>query len=448
MYTSNNARQMLAWSEGCGSLGALNGKRVLLGVTGGISVYKAIEVLRLLTKAGARVDVVMTPSAVRFVTPATFRGLSGRPVIVDLYDLPGDLPDERRTMPHLDIAEGADIALVVPATANTLAKMAWGLADNALTTTLLSVTADVLVAPAMDTDMWWHPATQENVRRLRERGVTFVGPEQGALARMNVGAGRLAEPASIVAGATELLARRLKGEVPERSGAGETATARDLTGRNVLVTAGGTREPIDPVRYIGNRSSGKMGYAIAARAQERGAAVTLISAPSALASPRGCDLVRVETALQMKAAVEERLEASDVVVMAAAVADFRPEFTADQKVKKGGRESWEVRLVRTPDISAAVGARKRSDQVLVAFAAETENLMENAKRKLEAKNADLIVANDVSKEGSGFEVDTNEVTLLFRNGEGERLPLLSKERVADLLLDHVVRLLNSTTCSQ
>ncbi len=425
---------------------ALNGRRVLLGVTGGISAYKAIEALRLLTKAGAFVDVVMTPSATQFVTPATFRGLSGRPVIVDLHQPPAELSGDRRTMPHLDIAEGAEIALIVPATANTLAKMAWGFADNALTTTLLSVRAPVIVAPAMDTDMWLHPATQENVERLRRRGVVFVGPEEGALARLNVGAGRLAAPEAVVQRAAEILSEAVS--IPDDAGQDAVPEVPGLQGRRLLVTAGGTREPLDPVRYLGNRSSGKMGYAIAARALARGAKVTLVTAPSALTPPVGCDVVRIETALEMKAAVEERLESSEVVVMAAAVADFRPEVQAEQKVKKGARESWEVRLVRNPDIAATVGAGKRPDQLLVAFAAETENLLANAVKKLESKNADIIVANDVSEEGSGFEVDTNAVTFLHKGGRQERFPQLPKERVADLLLDRIANTLISRSRAQ
>lgn len=416
--------------QGCGlTVSVLQGKRVLLGVTGGISAYKAVEVLRLLTKAGAIVDVVMTPDATRFVTPATFRGLSGRPVIVDLHQLPPDLESTRATMPHLDVAEGADLAIVAPATANTMARMSYGLADNALVATLLSVTAPVIVAPAMDSDMWRHPATQENVRRLKERGVHFVGPEEGPLARMNVGPGRLAQPQTIVAKAKEVLSLAQ----PE---------ARDsLKGYRVLVTAGGTREPLDPVRYIGNRSSGRMGYALAQQAAAQGANVTLVTAPSALEPPHRTDVVRIETALEMYRAVEERLDVTDVVIMAAAVADYRPETTFDQKVKKGSGTTWDVRLVRNPDIAAMVGQRKRHDQLLVAFAAETERLVEHATEKLKKKNADMIVANDVAQEGSGFEVDTNQVTLIYDDGTKEELPLLSKVRVAQIIIERVADLM-------
>lgn len=409
----------------------LKGRRILLGVTGGVSAYKAIEVLRLLIKAGATVDVVMTPAATRFVAPASFRALSGRPVLVDLFALPGDWEVDRATMPHLDVAEGAELAIVAPATANTLAKMALGLADNALLTALLSVTAPVIVAPAMDSDMWRHPATQENIRRLKERGVVVVGPEEGLLARMNVGPGRLSDPEKIVAAAAAELARRRR----------EGGAPLDLAGRTILVTAGGTREAIDPVRYIGNRSSGKMGYALAAAAARRGAKVILVSAPTALAPPAGCELVRVESALEMKAAVEARQAECDAFIMAAAVADFRPEHAAPAKVKKGERDSWEIRLVRNPDIAAAIGAAKRPDQVLVVFAAETEALLEHAAAKLRAKNADLVVANDVTKPGSGFEVDTNEVTLLHRDGRRQALPLLTKDQVAEAVIEQVACLL-------
>lgn len=412
------------------SVTELNGKRVLLGVSGGVSAYKAVEVLRLLTKAGACVDVMMTPNAVRFVAPLTFRGLSGRPVIVDLYDLPADVPLEGGTMPHLEIAENIDVAIVAPATANTLARLAHGLADNALVTTLLSVTAPVVVAPAMDSDMWRHPATQANVQSLKARGVLFVGPEVGELARRNVGPGRLSDPETIVSAAARA-ASIAQGETPA------------LRGRTVLVTAGGTREPLDPVRFLGNRSSGKMGFAIAERAVACGASVTLVSGPSSLTPPAGCDVVRVTTALEMKEVVDARADASDVVIMAAAVADYRPERQEAQKVKKS-RDEWEIRLVRNPDIASGVGARKRPGQILVAFAAETEDLLAHASAKLTSKNADLVVANDVSKEGLGFDSDTNEVTLLFRDGTREVHPTLPKSLVAAILLDRIASMLGST----
>lgn len=409
------------WSEEVDTV-ALAGKRILLGVSGGIAAYKAVELLRLLAKAGAVVDVVMTPNATRFVGVETFRALSGRPVLVDLFA--GS--DEGGTIPHLDPAEGADLAIVAPATANVLAKMAHGIADNALLTTLLAVRAPILVAPAMDSDMWLHPATQANVEILKSRGVHVVGPVTGELARRNVGAGRLADPEAIFAAAQEILAAQEAGQV--------------LKGRRVLVTAAGTREPLDPVRYIGNRSSGKMGYAIARAAKEAGAEVVLVSGPTWLSPPPGCEVIRVETALEMRREVLARAPECDVVVMAAAVADFRPEEAAAEKVKKGDMERWTVTLVKNPDIAKEVGASKRPGQLLVAFAAETGRLIEHAVAKLKEKNADVIVANDVSRPGIGFDADENQVTLLFKDGRKEELPQMSKEALARELVRRIAAL--------
>lgn len=408
-------------------LPGLKGKRVLLGVCAGVAAYKAVEVLRLLTKAGARVDVIMTPSARRFVGEQTFRSLSGRGAIVDLFEPPADFPHQAAAMPHLEIAEQVDLALVVPATANTLAKMALGIADNALLTTLLSVTAPVVVAPAMDSDMWRHPATQANVETLRARGVHFVGPVEGALARGNVGPGRLAEPEVIVAEAAALL-----------------SAGRLLEGKCCLITAGGTREPLDPVRYVGNRSSGKMGYALAQAARALGARVQLVTGPVSLPAPAGVEVARVQTAEEMKEEVLRRLPGVDAVVMAAAVADYRPAFAEPAKHKKRGDEAeeWRVTLVRNPDIAALVGERKRPDQVLVIFAAETEELLERAREKLAKKRADMAVANDVTQPGSGFDADTNQVTLLFADGRRVDLPLMSKGEVGMRVMRYVAELLD------
>lgn len=402
----------------------LAGKRILLGVSGGIAAFKAVELLRLLTRSQATVDVVMTPNATRFVGVETFRALSGRPVLVDLFA--GDADGEDGSIPHLDPAEAADLAIVAPATANVIAKMAHGIADNALLTTMLSVTGPVLVAPAMDSDMWRHPATQANVEILKARGVRIVGPVTGELARRNVGQGRLADPAMIVDAAREMLRER------ENDGL--------LAGRRVLVTAAGTREPLDPVRYIGNRSSGKMGFAIARAAKAAGAEVTLVTGPTWLSPPAGCEVVRVETALEMRDAVLARSRACDAVVMAAAVADYRAEHVAPDKIKKGTGDRWTVTLVKNPDIAKEVGAGKRPGQLLVAFAAETERLLERAAAKLEAKNADLVVANDVSRPGSGFDADDNEVTLLYRDGRREALPKMSKDEVARTLVRRLAAL--------
>lgn len=418
-------------------MGILSGKRILLGVCGGISAYKAVETLRLFTKAGADVRVVMTQNATRFVGEATFRGLTDRPVVTDLFDVGTGLSDAERRMPHLETAETAELAVVVPATANTLAKLAHGIADNALTTTLLSVRCPVLVAPAMDGDMWLHPATQSNVRVLKDRGVAVVGPVEGALARLNTGPSRLAEPEDIFGVAEHLLARRA---IDDQTAPSPGAAPSSLSGLRVLVTAGGTREAIDPVRYIGNRSSGKMGFALARAALRAGAGVTLVSGPVSLEPPGGCTFVAVRSALEMQTEVEARAEACDVVMMAAAVADFRPEEAAPQKIKKGDRTSLEITLVRTGDIARSLGERKRPDQTLVIFAAETENLLERAARKLQEKRADLIVANDIAKEGSGFGTDTNEVTLLYPDGRIEAIPLMSKAAVAELIWDRVAKL--------
>lgn len=404
----------------------LAGKRILLGVSGGISAYKAVELLRLLTKAGAVVDVAMTPNATRFVGVETFRALSGRPVLVDLFDEASGR-GTGRVMPHLEPAEAAQLAIVAPATANVLAKLAHGIADNALLTALLSVTAPVLVAPAMDSDMWRHPATQANVELLKSRGVHVVGPVSGELARRNVGPGRLADPEEIFRAAETILAQR--------------ELAKLLAGRRVLVTAGGTREPLDPVRYIGNRSSGKMGYAIARAAAAAGADVVLITAPTWLVPPGGCEVVKVETALEMHREVISRAAECDAVVMAAAVSDFRAEQVQGEKVKKSDKDRWTVTLVPNPDIAGEVGAQKRPGQILVAFAAETERLLENAAAKLKAKNADLVVANDVSREGIGFDADDNQVTLLYKDGREEPLPQMSKEQVAQELVRRIAGLL-------
>jgi len=404
----------------------LAGKRILLGVSGGISAYKAVELLRLLTKAGAVVDVAMTPNATRFVGVETFRALSGRPVLVDLFDEASGR-GTGRVMPHLEPAEAAQLAIVAPATANVLAKLAHGIADNALLTALLSVTAPVLVAPAMDSDMWRHPATQANVELLKSRGVHVVGPVSGELARRNVGPGRLADPEEIFRAAETILAQR--------------ELAKLLAGRRVLVTAGGTREPLDPVRYIGNRSSGKMGYAIARAAAAAGADVVLITAPTWLVPPGGCEVVKVETALEMHREVISRAAECDAVVMAAAVSDFRAEQVQGEKVKKSDKDRWTVTLVPNPDIAGEVGAQKRPGQILVAFAAETERLLENAAAKLKAKNADLVVANDVSREGIGFDADDNQVTLLYKDGREEPLPKMSKEQVAQELVRRIAGLL-------
>jgi phosphopantothenoylcysteine decarboxylase/phosphopantothenate--cysteine ligase len=399
----------------------LPGKRILLGVSGGIAAYKAAALSSRLVQGGALLDVVMTEAARQFITPLTFQALTHRSVHTDMFAIAAG-----ENIPHIKLAKEADLLIIAPATANTLAKLAVGLADNLLTAVALATDAPLLLAPAMETGMWGHQATQANVATLVERGATIVGPATGRLASGRSGAGRMAEPDEIVEMAQVVLAR---GGV--------------LAGRRVVVTAGGTREPIDPVRLITNRSSGKMGYALALSARDRGAQVTLIATLTPWPEPLGVEVVRVETALQMRQAVLDALPGSDALVMAAAVADYRPETAAQQKIKKG-EESLTLRLVRNPDILAEVAGEREATghpRVVVGFAAETANLLENARAKLEKKRLDLIVANDVSAADSGFAVDTNRVTLLSADGGVEALPLLSKAEVAERVMDKVAGLL-------
>jgi len=396
----------------------LANRSILLGVTGGIAAYKAVELLRLLKKDGADVTVVMTENARRFVGPATFQALSGRPVADDLWAWSPGMPIE-----HLALARGAELVIVAPATANSLAKMAAGIADDLLGTLLLAASAPVLVAPAMNTRMILHPATQKNLATLAARGVHIVPAETGALAAEEAGYGRLAAVETIHARVRELL-----------------LASRDLAGRRLLVTAGPTREGLDPVRFFSNRSSGKMGLAIAAAARGRGAEVTLVAGPISLPAPAGIDVVPVVTAEQMREEVLARLDGADVVVMAAAVADYRPSAPRPGKIKKAGRGKLVVELEPTPDILAEIGAR-RGPQVLVGFAAETGPPADAAMGKLAAKNLDLVVANDVSLPGAGFDTDTNQVEIFTRDGRRIAVPLAPKARVAERILDEVVALL-------
>jgi len=394
----------------------LTGKRILLGVTGSIAAYKAVELLRELMKREAEVQVVMTEAATRFVAPLSFETLSRQPVLLDMFTLAYG-----SQIGHIAATARADLFVIAPVTANTLAKLAHGLADDFLTNIYLASRCPVLLAPAMDSDMYQHAAVQENLARLRERGIHVVGPASGELASGLVGPGRLVEPAEIVAAIENLL-----------------TPSGGLAGEVVLVTAGPTREPLDPVRYISNRSSGKMGYAIAQAAARRGARVILVSGPTALDPPREAQVVHVETAQEMYEAVLSHLEAVTVVIKAAAVADYRPKQVARQKIKKDERVP-EVTLESTPDILAEVGKRK-GRRILVGFAAETHDLVANARKKLQRKNLDLMVANDVSQPGAGFDADTNVVKILDAKGAVEELPLLPKPAVADRILDRVVQL--------
>jgi phosphopantothenoylcysteine decarboxylase/phosphopantothenate--cysteine ligase len=398
----------------------LQGKRVVLAVCGGIAAYKAVELARELNHAGAEVRVVLSRSARRFVGPITFSTLTGHPVETELFPEPAPA-----RIPHTSLARWAELVVVAPATATTLAKWALGIADTAVTALLLATTAPVLVAPAMHTEMWEAEATAANVETLRRRGVAFVGPEVGELAGGDVGIGRLAEVASILEGAEDLL----------RSGGA-------LSGVEVVVSAGGTQEPIDAVRYIGNRSSGRMGYAVAAEALRRGAVVTLVSGPSHLDPPAGARLVRVRTAAEMRDAVCKAAEEASVVVMAAAVADWRPASPAGRKLKKADGPP-RIELVPTEDVLAALGAARRPDQVLVGFSAETEDVEASARSKLESKALDLVVGNLVGVDDSGFEVATNRAVIVERGGRVEDLGLVDKGELARRLLDAVLTVLRS-----
>ena len=393
------------------------GSRVVLAVSGGIAAYKAVEICRRLVDAGTHVVPVLTAAAQRFVGEVTFSALATERARLSLFD-------DADPIPHVTLGQQADLILVCPATAQTLAAYAAGLADDLLSATLLATRAPVVVCPAMHAEMWEHPATQDNLRLLAERGVIVVPPEEGRLAGGDEGAGRLAAPESILAAVADAL------------GAGTAAWSGDMTGLRVLVTAGGTREPIDPVRFVGNRSSGKQGYAVATEAAARGAKVTLVATVQR-PLPASVDLVLVETAEEMRAAVVDRLPA-DVVVMAAAVADYRPAAPAADKIKKTGEERT-ITLEPTPDILAELG---RGEEVgtLVGFAAETSDVLANAGAKLRHKGADLMVVNDVSAPNVGFDHDTNEVTLLDATGGRETVSLTSKRHVARAILDRVVAL--------
>jgi phosphopantothenoylcysteine decarboxylase / phosphopantothenate---cysteine ligase len=390
----------------------LEGRRIVLGVSGGIAAYKAIDVCRRLVDRGAHVVPVMTRGATRFVGETTFSALASERARTSLFA-------DADPIPHTRLGQSADLIVVAPATARVIGSYAAGISSDLLTATLLATEAPVVVCPAMHTEMWQHPAVQDNVATLVRRGVHVVAPETGRLAGGDVGAGRLASPEAIVASCEAVL-----------------AVVRDLSGLRVVVTAGGTREPLDPVRFIGNRSSGKQGHALAADAADRGAKVTLITTVD-LPVPPSVDVVRVETAADMDAAMREVASAADVVVMAAAVADFRPAQVAERKIKKHGGVP-EITLEATVDILAGLGARKRPGQTLVGFAAETEEVRQNAAAKLAGKGADLIVANDVTAPGAGFEHDTNQVVILTADGTEREVPLADKRAIAHAVFDAVI----------
>lgn len=401
----------------------LRGKRILLGVTGGIACYKAADLASKTAQLGALVDVVLTPAATRFIQPVTFSALTGRRAWSDeaMYQ-----PDAEGRFPHVTLSREADLIVIAPATANTLAKLAHGLADNLLTATVLDSTAPLLVAPAMESHMWEHPATQANVQILRERGVHFVGPERGHLASGREGIGRMAEPTTILDAMRYLLGQQ-----------------GPLRGRKVVITAGGTREPLDPIRFITNPSTGKMGVALAAAARDAGASTVLVHAPLAVPVPYGVRSVPVTTAQEMFDAVMAEVRDADVFIAAAAVADFRPAQAATHKIKKEqvGPHLTLV-LEKTPDILGTVGANRKAwgkPHILVGFAAETQDLIAAAQEKLRRKRVDLIVANDVTAPNAGFGVDTNRVALIDKDGHITPWPLMTKEEVAERLMGEIIK---------
>lgn len=389
----------------------LANKTIVLGITGGIAAYKAANIASKLTQAGASVEVVMTGSATRLITPLTLRNITGRPVVTDMFELASEFSVE-----HIALAEKADIVVIAPATANTIAKLAAGIADNMLCCIALATKAPIILAPAMNDNMYQNSITQDNLAKLKARGFTIIEPAHGRLASGKIGWGRLASIKTIIDTIEQI--------------AGKSG---DLAGKRIVVTAGGTQEPIDPVRYISNRSSGKMGYALAEAARDRGAEVTLITAPASISEPAGIDVINVKTALQMKDAVTKAIAKADALIMAAAVADYQPKNVSKAKIKKDS-PSLTLELIRTPDILTEV----KGKFVKVGFAAESENVIANARKKLQHKQLDLIVANDITETESGFDTDTNKVTLITRDGKTEALPLLTKREVADRVLDKVV----------
>ncbi len=394
--------------------GRLDKAQVVLGVTGSIACYKALDLASKLTQAGGLVDTIMSYGATRFVTPLAFRSITHRPVVTDTFD-----PDSELSVEHVALAQRADILVAAPATAHLIAKVAAGLADDPLTTTILATAAPVVVAPAMDGHMYENPATQQNLATLRSRGIIVVGPATGHLASGMVGPGRLVEAVELMGHISAVLAR-----------------GGDLAGRTIVVSAGGTREPIDPVRVVANRSSGKMGYALAEAARDRGADVVLVAAPTGLPDPVAVRTVHVETALEMRDAVMRSSEGAHALIMAAAVADYRPTTASAEKMKKGA-ETWSIELEQNPDILNEA----RGPLVRVGFAAESERLQENARAKVAGKSLDLIVANDITRDDSGFASDTNKVLLVDRHGNVEDLPVMSKYDVASHILDRVGELL-------
>jgi phosphopantothenoylcysteine decarboxylase/phosphopantothenate--cysteine ligase len=390
-------------------------KTVVLGVTGSIAAYKAAELASQLTQMGAKVEVIMTEAAIEFIAPLTFRNITGRPVVTDMFDLASEYSVE-----HVALAEAADVVVIAPATADIIAKIAAGIADDMLCCTVLATKAPIILAPAMHAAMYENSVTQDNLAKLKARGFTIIGPDYGRLASGRVGLGRLVDVNEILGTVCQLLGR-----------------SGDLAGKRIVVTAGGTQEPIDPVRCLTNRSSGKMGYALAEAARDRGAQVTLVSAPSFLPVPIGMDVVNVGTAQEMYEAVKKAVVRTDALIMSAAVADYRPKKVSKSKIKRERASSLTLELERTPDILEEVKGKFLS----VGFAAESEDLVANAKKKLREKRLDLIIANDVTAKVSGIGADTNQVVIIDRKGKIEELPLLPKREVADRILDRVAQFL-------
>ncbi len=394
----------------------MNGKNVVLGITGGIAAYRAAQIAREMTKRGAHVYCILTRNATNFITQQTMETLTGNPAVVDMFARP-----DKWEVEHIALAKRADVFLVAPASANFIGKVASGVADDMLTTTVMATRAPLLIAPAMNSNMYENPVTQRNMQTLKTLlHAQFIEPKVGLLACNDVGKGHIADDETIL-------------EAVERA-----STPGDLTGKKVLVTAGPTREALDPVRFLTNRSSGRMGYALAEAAARRGAEVTLVSGPVALECPTGVRREFVESTQDLYCAMERLCREQDVIIQAAAPADYRPEHIAGQKIKKADGEAMELKLVENPDVAAMVGSKKRPGQVLVAFAAETQNLSENAAKKLDKKNVDFIVGNDVTRPGAGFDVDTNIITIFDRSGATE-LPMMKKTEVADKILDHVLK---------
>ena len=393
----------------------LEDKTVVLGVTGSIAAYKAAELASQLAQAGARVEVIMTEAATEFVTPLTFRNITGRPVVTRMFQLASEYSVE-----HVALAKAADVVVIAPATADIIARIAAGIADDMLCCTVLATKAPIIVAPAMHAGMYENQITQDNLAKLKARGFTIVGPDYGRLASGGIGLGRLVDVNEILGTINQVLGR-----------------SRDLAGRRIVVTAGGTQEPVDPVRCLTNRSSGKMGYALAEAARDRGAQVVLVSAPSALLKPAGIDVVNIGTAQEMYEAVKKAVAKADALIMAAAVADYRPRKVSKSKIKRERASGLALELERTPDILGEV----KGKFLRVGFAAESENLVANAKGKLEKKRLDLIVANDITAKDSGIGADTNQVVIIDRKGKMEKLPLLPKREVADRILDKVTQFL-------